>query len=101
MHKTAVVATRCRNCIVYIFNNEIVRVAWQKALQNIWGLQYVIHCPLSPHVIDLLPGDVVFSKRSLEYFITGYSNKNKMVSIVLDHQYAMYFGWVHTCQAIT
>ncbi len=41
------------------------------------------HCSLLPHVTDLLPGEVLFSKRFLKHFVTGYCNKNSMVSTVL------------------
>ncbi len=39
------------------------------------------HCRLLPHVTDLLPGEVLFSKKILKHFVTGYCNKNSMVSI--------------------
>ncbi len=40
------------------------------------------HCRLLPHVTDLLPWEVLFSKRFLKHFVTGYCNKNSMVSTV-------------------
>ncbi len=40
------------------------------------------HCCLLPHVNDLLPEEVLFSKRFLKHFVTGYCNKHSMVSIV-------------------
>ncbi len=46
------------------------------------GLPYIIHCRLLPHVTDLLPGEVLFSKRFLKHFEIGYCNKNNMVSAV-------------------
>ncbi len=45
-------------------------------------LPYMTHCRLLPHVIDLVPGEVLFSKRFLKYFVTVYCNKNSMVSTV-------------------
>ncbi len=40
------------------------------------------HCRLLPHVTDLLPGEVLFSKRFLKNVVTGYCNKNSIVSTV-------------------
>ncbi len=40
------------------------------------------HCRLLPHVIGLLPEDILFSNRFLKHFVTGYCNKNSMGSTV-------------------
>ncbi len=40
------------------------------------------HCRLLPHVTDILRGEVLFSEMFLKHFITGYCNKNSMVSTV-------------------
>ncbi len=66
-----------------LFDREIedLCIAWRKAQRRVWGLQYMTHCRLLPHVTDLLPG-VLFSKRFLKHFVTGYCNKKCMVSIV-------------------
>ncbi len=40
------------------------------------------HCRLLLYVTDLLPVEVLFSKRFLKHFVTDYCNKNSMVSTV-------------------
>ncbi len=45
-------------------------------------MSYITHCRLLPHVTDLLPEEVLFSKRFLKHFVKGYCNKNIMVSTV-------------------
>ncbi len=46
------------------------------------GLPYITHCRLLLHVTDWLLGEVLFSKRFLKHFVTGYCNKNSIVSTV-------------------
>ncbi len=40
------------------------------------------HCRLLPHVTDLLPEELLFSKRFLKHFVTGQCNKNSIVNTV-------------------
>ncbi len=40
------------------------------------------HCQVLPHVTDLWHGEVLFRKRFLKHFVTGYCNINSMVSNV-------------------
>ncbi len=54
----------------------------EKSSTNSLGLPYITNCCLLPHVTDLLPGEVLFIKRFLKHFVTGYCNKNGMVSTV-------------------
>ncbi len=61
---------------------EDLYTAWRKAQRRVWGLPYKNHCRLLPLVTDLLPGEVLFSTRFLKHFVTGYCNKNSMVSTV-------------------
>ncbi len=61
---------------------EDLNIAWRKAQRRVWGLPYLTHCRLLPHVTDLLPGEVLFSKRFLKHFVTCYCNKNIMVNTV-------------------
>ncbi len=69
-----------------LFDREIedlyLYIAWRKAQRRVWGLPYMTHCRLLPHVTDLLPKEVLFSKRFLKHFVTGYCNKNSMVFTV-------------------
>ncbi len=41
-----------------------------------------LNCRLLPSVTDLLPGELIFSKRFLKHFVTGYCKINSMVSTV-------------------
>ncbi len=51
------------------------------------------HCHLLPHVTDLLPGEVLFSKGFLKQVI---ATKIVWSVMFLDHQCAMYLGLVIT-----
>ncbi len=53
-----------------LFDREIedLYIAWRKAQRRVWGLPYMTHCHLLPHVTDLLTGEVLFSKRFLKPF---------------------------------
>ncbi len=72
---------------------EDLYIAWRKAQRRVWGLPYMTHCRLLPHVTDLLPGDVLLSKRFLKHFVTGYCNKNSMVSTVFRSSMC-YVSWL-------
>ncbi len=67
-----------------LFDREIedFYIAWRKAQRRVWGLPYMTHCRLLPHVTDLLPGKVLLSIRFLKHFVTGYCNRNSIVSTV-------------------
>ncbi len=67
-----------------LFDREIedLYIAWIKAQRRVWGLPYMAYCCLLPHVTDLLPVEVLFSKRFLKHFVAGYCHKNNMVCTV-------------------
>ncbi len=76
-------------CLCTLFSGEVedLYIVWRYALQNVYGLPYMTHCHFLPNDTDLLPGQVLSSKRFLKHFIIGYSNTNRMI---LDHQCAKY-----------
>ncbi len=82
--------------ICTLFDREIkdLYIALRKVQRRVWALPYMTHCRLLPRVTDLLPGEVLFSKRFLKHFVTGYCNKIVWSELFLDHQCAMYLNLV-------
>ncbi len=70
-------------CILFDREIEDLYIAWRKAQQIVWGYHIsliVVYCLMS--LICCLHGEVLFSKIFLKHFVTGYCNKNIMVSTV-------------------
>ncbi len=74
--------------MLYHKDVENLYVAWRKALRKLWHLPYRAHCNLLPHVSDSLPAKVMFCKRFLKHYISGFNSSNELVSTI--YKSAMY-----------
>ncbi len=76
-----------------LFDREIEDLFGENSAKSL-GLPYRTYCRSLLHVTDLWPVEVLFSKKNLKRFITGYCNKMEWSVLFLDHQCVMYLGLV-------
>jgi hypothetical protein len=68
--------------VLYHKDIDNLYVTWRKAIRKVWQLPYRAHCKLLPRVSGLFPAKVMFCKRFLKHFLSGFNNSNEVVSAV-------------------
>lgn len=70
--------------IAALYHRDInnLHVAWRKAIRRVWQLPDQAHCVLLPHISGLFPSKVMFCKRFLKHFLSGFNNQNEVVKTV-------------------